>query len=68
MPKMKTKQAAAKRLRVTKSGKLKVKTANRRHILTAKTNKAKRQTRPAAYVHENDQRRIERCIPYGLPN
>lgn len=68
MPKMKTKQSAAKRLRITKSGKLKAKASNRRHILTTKTNKAKRQTRPAVYVHENDQKRIARCMPYGLPN
>lgn len=68
MPKMKTKQSAAKRLRVTKSGKLKAKAANRRHILTAKANKNKRQSRPAIYISDADHRRIARCLPYGLPN
>ncbi|MCC7459784.1 MAG: 50S ribosomal protein L35 [Proteobacteria bacterium] len=67
MPKMKTKQAAAKRLRVTKSGKLKAKASNRRHILTAKSNKSKRQTRPAVYLHKADEARIKLAIPYGLP-
>jgi large subunit ribosomal protein L35 len=65
MPKMKTKQAAAKRLRVTKSGKIKVKRANRRHILSSKSSKFKRQTRNTMYVSDTHQHMMEQCIPYG---
>lgn len=66
MPKMKTKKSAAKRLRMTKSGKLKAKAANLRHILTSKTNKAKRQSRQHVYISDADHKRIARCLPYGL--
>ena len=39
--KLKTNKAAAKRLRMTKSGLLKKRTAGRQHILTKKTTKQK---------------------------
>ncbi len=65
MPKMKTKQSVAKRVRITKSGRIKMKQANRRHILTSKTTKSKRQTRSSNYVHPADEARIHRCLPYG---
>ena len=41
MPKMKTKKAAAKRFKVTGTGKLKKFKANKSHILTKKTTKRK---------------------------
>lgn len=48
MPKMKTKKAIAARYRVTANGKLKVSRPGKRHILTKKTSKRKRQlSRPA---------------------
>ena len=45
MPKMKTKSGAAKRFRVRGSGSVKRATAFKRHILTKKTTKSKRQLR-----------------------
>ena len=42
MPKMKTSRAAAKRFKVTGTGKLKRSKAYKRHILTKKTTKNKR--------------------------
>ena len=42
MPKMKTSRAAAKRFKVTGTGKLKRNKAYKRHILTKKTTKNKR--------------------------
>lgn len=47
MPKMKTKKALVGRFRVTATGKLKRARPGKRHILTKKTSKRKRQlTRP----------------------
>ncbi len=43
MPKVKTHKGAAKRFKVTGSGKVKYKKANLRHILTTKNSKRKRQ-------------------------
>ena len=45
MPKMKTKRAAAKRFKVTGTGKLKRMKAFKSHILTKKTTKRKRNLR-----------------------
>lgn len=43
MPKMKTKKAVASRFRVTASGQLKYNRPGKRHILTKKSGKKKRQ-------------------------
>ena len=48
MPKIKTNRAAAKRFKVTGTGKLKRSIAYKRHILTKKTTKRKRNLRKAA--------------------
>ena len=45
MPKLKTNKGVAKRLRFTKSGKLKKRNAGRQHILGKKSRKRKRQLR-----------------------
>ena len=42
MPKMKTKSAAKKRLRLTGTGKVRANVAFKRHCLSAKTSKMKR--------------------------
>ena len=47
MPKVKTKRAAAKRFKVTGTGKLKRMKAYKSHILTKKTTKRKRNLRHA---------------------
>jgi len=48
VPKMKTKKAVAARFKVTASGKLKMSRPGKRHILTKKSSKRKRQlSRPA---------------------
>ena len=44
MPKMKTNRAAAKRFKVTGTGKLKRMKANKSHILTKKSSKRKRES------------------------
>ena len=45
MPKMKTHQGSKKRFRVTASGKLKRRQAGKKHLLSHKTGKRKRQLR-----------------------
>jgi large subunit ribosomal protein L35 len=64
MPKFKTKRSAAKRFSKTGTGKIRRGAAFRRHILTKKTTKSKRQLRGAQLVHESNQHQIERLIPY----
>lgn len=64
MPKMKTNRGAAKRFKVTGSGKVKRRKAYLRHILTTKTQKQKRHLRKAAIVDGTNARAIRRLIPY----
>jgi len=65
MPKIKTKRGAAKRFKVTKSGKVKRKRANLRHILTSKTRKQKRRLRGEGYVSKADSKNIKKLMPYA---
>ncbi len=63
MPKMKTHKGAAKRLKRTKSGKIKRFKAFKSHILTKKSSKRKRNLRKAAILTRGDQRRVQHLIP-----
>jgi large subunit ribosomal protein L35 len=65
MPKMKTKSGAAKRFRIRASGSIKRGQAFKRHILTKKTTKNKRQLRGAVTVHESNAPAIRAMMPYG---
>ncbi len=65
MPKMKTKRGAAKRFRVRPSGKIKRAQAYKRHILTKKTTKNKRQLRGTTEVHAHDVPAIKALLPYA---
>ena len=66
MPKMKTKSSAKKRFKVTKSGKVKVKQANSRHMLMNKPTKRKRQARGTTVLCSADARIVLRCfMPYA---
>lgn len=64
MPKMKTKSAAAKRFKKTGTGKLKRNKAYRRHILTKKTTKNKRNLRHATTVDESNVKTMKKILPY----
>ncbi len=64
MPKQKTSRGAAKRFKVTGSGKLKRRKAYLRHILTNKTRKQKRHLRQAAIVDPTNAKAIQRLLPY----
>lgn len=65
MPKMKSNSGAKKRFKRTGSGKLKRKKAYKRHILTKKSPKRKNELGKSTLVHENDQKSIERLLPYS---
>ena len=65
MPKMKTHRGAAKRMKLTASGKVKRSKAFKSHILTKKTTKRKRQLDTPTTVSAADQARVERMLPYG---
>ena len=64
MPKMKTNRAAAKRFKVTGTGKLKRSKAYKRHILTKKTRKNKRNLRKAALVDMTNVKNMKKILPY----
>ena len=64
MPKIKTNRAAAKRFKVTGIGKLKRSKAYKRHILTKKTRKTKRNLRKAALVDMTNVKNMKKILPY----
>jgi large subunit ribosomal protein L35 len=65
MPKMKTKKAAAKRFEARASGSIKRGQAFKRHILTKKTTKSKRQLRGSAEVHPSNLGHVRAMMPYA---
>lgn len=65
MPKMKTKRAAAKRYKVSGSGKIVVPTANRNHRLISKSKRAKRQSRGVKLADKTKQKQAKVMLPYS---
>jgi len=63
MPKMKTNRGAAKRFRKAAGG-FKRNQSHRRHILTKKSTKRKRQLRTPSLVASVDTRMVSRMLPY----
>ena len=64
MPKIKTNRGAAKRFTRTSSGSFKRNQSHRRHILTKKSTKRKRQLRSPNTLHAADNRAARRMMPY----
>jgi large subunit ribosomal protein L35 len=64
MPKMKTNRGAAKRFRRTANGGFKRGQSHRRHILTKKSSKRKRQLGAPAVINDADQRSVRRMLPF----
>jgi large subunit ribosomal protein L35 len=62
MPKMKTNRAAAKRFKLTGTGKIKRGKAYARHILTKKSRTRKRNLNKSTLVHETEQKRVMRML------
>ncbi len=65
MPKLKTHKGAAKRFRLTATGKVKRGHSHARHILTKKTAKRKRNLDIDVMVAEADAPLVKRMLPYG---
>jgi large subunit ribosomal protein L35 len=64
MPKMKTKRAAAKRVRVTGSGKLRRGSARLSHMMRGKPARRLRNLRKHTLVDKSDEKRFKRLLPY----
>ena len=64
MPKMKTNRGAAKRFKVSGSGKVIRSKAYASHILTKKTTKRKRNLRQSDTVDASSMKAIKKLLPY----
>jgi large subunit ribosomal protein L35 len=62
--KLKTHRGAAKRFKKTGTGKIVRASAFKRHILTSKAKKRKRQMRGTEVVSEADAPKLHRMLPY----
>ncbi|MGH9907253.1 MAG: 50S ribosomal protein L35, partial [Pyrinomonadaceae bacterium] len=58
-------KGAAKRFRITATGKIKRGHSHARHILTKKSTKRKRHLDIDVLVPKADQKRVESMLPYG---
>jgi large subunit ribosomal protein L35 len=65
MPKMKTHRGAAKRFKMTKSGKIKRSKAYKSHILTKKSAKRKRNLRKPTVISAGDYKKVKKLLPYA---
>ncbi len=63
--KMKTKRAAAKRFKVTGTGKLVRNKAYKSHILTKKSRKRKRNLRKQTLVDDTNVKTMKKIMPYS---
>ena len=64
MPKIKSNRAAAKRFKVTGTGKLKRNKAYKSHILTKKSTKRKRNLRQATITDATNVKNMKKVLPY----
>jgi large subunit ribosomal protein L35 len=64
MPKVKTHSGVKKRFKRTGTGKIRAHHNYRRHLLTKKTAKKKRQMRESFYLCEADAQHIKPLLPY----
>lgn len=63
--KVKTKRSAAKRFKVTKNGKVTYPKQGRRHLLSNKSSKRKRQLRSGGTLKECEATRVKAMLPYA---
>lgn len=67
MPKIKTKSSAKKRFKITGTGKVMAGPGKKRHCLSARSQKAKRQNRGSQVLEPQDAKTVMNWLPYGLP-
>ncbi len=65
MPKLKTKKSASKRFKVRGSGSIKRGQAFKRHLLTKKSPKNKRQLRATVHIHPADTKAVRAMLPFA---
>ena len=66
MPKMKSNRAAAKRLRVTGSGRVRRGKAGLGHLMRGKPARRLRRLRKHDMVDDADAKRVKRLLPYSF--
>jgi len=66
MGKMKSHSGASKRFKVTGKGKIKRKKAYKRHILTKKSSKRKRNLGKSTLVDKTNEKAIKKLLPYKI--
>ncbi|MBF0473549.1 MAG: 50S ribosomal protein L35 [Nitrospirae bacterium] len=64
MPKIKTHRGAAKRFKITGTGKVSRRRANKSHMMTGKPSKRTRKLRTSALISSGEQKSIQRLLPY----
>ncbi|NEP44330.1 MAG: 50S ribosomal protein L35 [Okeania sp. SIO2H7] len=65
MPKLKTRKAAARRFKVTGSGKFMRRKAYKSHLLQHKSSARKNSLSKMAHVHESDAENVAMMLPYA---
>jgi large subunit ribosomal protein L35 len=65
MPKLKTRKAAAKRMRLKPSGKIKHDHSNHEHIATKKPKNRKNRLKKGGYLSKAEMKNVKRALPYG---
>lgn len=65
MPKLKSNSGAAKRFQKTGSGRFKRGQSHKRHILTKKSPKRKRQLRQGRMIADVDHDAVQQMLPYN---
>lgn len=64
MPKMKTNRAAAKRFKLTGTGRVRRPKQGGQHLLVGKSRKRRRRTRDNDLVHTSMEERVKLLLPY----
>lgn len=62
---IKTKKSAAKRFKITASGKVLRASAGKRHLAQTKSPKRRRNLRGTTTVHSTDEYRIKQSLPFS---
>ena len=66
MPKLKTRKSVAKRYKITKKKKVLRSKAGKRHLLSGKTTKRKRNLRRKTVLSDADKKVIKKALPYSV--
>lgn len=62
MPKMKTRRGAAKRFKLTKSGKIRKSNANKNHLMNKKDSNRKRGLRKSSLLDNAEVKRVKQML------